>query len=246
MTEKCCVLTPCPLTNVVGVDRLLTPCLLTPLSDIGNVGCCPHYPCKVSFFQITLQLVEPRGGATLACIQKAFAQLAVAVRWPGHQVSLAVWRSHSIAYDSMFVIGDWVSCHIGALLLIFLTASIMFGLWSIVKLHYCSDHVSSLFSWTERRRDLRSFPPSLLRQPIVYVWQSHKQSKIISTIMIYRKKMIPKIQNQLINVSYWLFLLDKQSASWNFLCLVFFWLTWLKRIFPVNRILPWKGKEKKQ
>lgn len=33
MTEKCCMLIPCPLTNVVGVDRLLTPCPLTPSLD---------------------------------------------------------------------------------------------------------------------------------------------------------------------------------------------------------------------
>lgn len=33
MAEKCCMLIPCPLTNVVGADRLLTPCPLTPSLD---------------------------------------------------------------------------------------------------------------------------------------------------------------------------------------------------------------------
>ena len=43
-------------------------------------------------------------------------------------VSLIVSRSHDIAYDPVFAIGDRVSHQVGALMLIFLTASIKFGL----------------------------------------------------------------------------------------------------------------------
>ena len=60
---------------------------------------------------------------TFTCIQKVFAWLAVAARWPRHQESLAVRRSHGIAYYPVFAVGDWVSCRMGALLLIFLAAS---------------------------------------------------------------------------------------------------------------------------
>ena len=37
------------------------------------------------------------------------------------------YRSHGIAYDRVFAIGDQVNLRMGALLLIFLTASVMFG-----------------------------------------------------------------------------------------------------------------------
>ena len=39
-------------------------------------------------------------------------------------MSLAVHWSHGIAYDPVFAIGDWVSRHMGMLLLIFPTAPI--------------------------------------------------------------------------------------------------------------------------
>ena len=72
--------------------------------------------------------MEARGSMTLTCIQKAFVQLAVAVRWPRYSVSLAVYESHGITYDPMFTIGDRVSCHVGVLLLMFLTALVKFDL----------------------------------------------------------------------------------------------------------------------
>lgn len=63
--------------------ELVTLCLLTPCPwpvRAGWTGCHPRYPCKEWFSPITLPLVEPRGGATLTHIQKAFEWLAVADR----------------------------------------------------------------------------------------------------------------------------------------------------------------------
>lgn len=80
--------------------------------------------CRVCFSPTSQSLVEPRGGTTLTCIQKAFAPLAVAARWHRHHMSLAVHWSNGIAYDLVLATSDWVSHHTGALLFISLTASI--------------------------------------------------------------------------------------------------------------------------
>ena len=81
------------------------------------------------FFQITLPSLEPRGIATLTCIQKTFALLEVAASCCQMTQSPSVpgvHQSHDIAYDPVFATGDWVSCLIGMLLLVFPTASIRF------------------------------------------------------------------------------------------------------------------------
>lgn len=44
----------------------------TPSPLPAQAGCCPHYLCRVSFSPITPPPVEPRDGATLTHIQKAF------------------------------------------------------------------------------------------------------------------------------------------------------------------------------
>lgn len=182
----------------------------------------------------------------LNCIQKALAQLAVAVRWPRHKVSLAVWWSQGIIYDPVFAVGYWVSCHMGTLLIIFLTASMKFGFWSVVRFHYCLDDICLLSSWTVKWGDLISFPLSPLGQPIVNVWQSHGQLKIISTtIWFIRKDFIFKNIKSInkykllrfstrkrvvfLGIPYILHLFD--SSGWNIVSLL---------------IGSWLGKETKQ
>lgn len=53
--------------------------------------------------------------------------------------SLIVHQSHDIISGPVFTLRDQVNHHLAALLLIFLSASIKFGLWPVVRLHYCSD-----------------------------------------------------------------------------------------------------------
>lgn len=72
----------------------------------------------VQFSQITLPLVEPRSGTTLAHTEKHYHNwLSMIIDW-----------KHGITYDPVFAISDHLSHCMGALLLIFFTSTIKIGL----------------------------------------------------------------------------------------------------------------------
>lgn len=118
-------LIPRLLTNIVRVNILFTSCYLIPcpLTNTGSTGRVPP-----TFSQITIPLMEPRGGVILSYTHsKGVCMVGCCCQMPRPlQVSLAACQSHGIAYIPVFATSDGVSHHMDTWLLIFLTDFVKF------------------------------------------------------------------------------------------------------------------------
>lgn len=137
-----CILTPCPLSSNRQHRQTASALTLTSISIFMHNMILSNYT--------TTSGAKGRCVATLICVQKPFALLEDAARWPRHQMSLALHWSHGITHGPVFVIGDWVSCFRGSLLLIFPTPSIKFWfLMCFQTLLLFRPQSISLNNWTE-------------------------------------------------------------------------------------------------
>lgn len=132
ITEKCCSLSPWPLINVTLPPA---PLALHAIVSIGKMlpmlpmwrRIVSHHTDTVGTKRWCQSYLHSKCICTAACCSQTMQN----TKCPG----------------SLMQAGHWVSCHTGALFLIFLTVKVKFGFYEVVRLHYCS----YLSSWTERR-----------------------------------------------------------------------------------------------
>lgn len=116
-------LTSWPLTNIIGVGRLVAPWPPDPwLTLAAWAGCHPQCPCEVRFSQTTVPLLEPRDSMTYPHSKDVYVtdcgcQVTRTSSVPGCP------PEKGVTYDAKFAIADQMSCRVGTLLFIFPTAS---------------------------------------------------------------------------------------------------------------------------